>query len=334
MTPMGHCSAGDEYTKRVDDAIQGIARKYKCVDDTLYDSNVEEAFWHTYEFLTTCAAKGIILKPEKFQFGRREVDFVGFCLGWDEYKPTDERLAAIRNFKMLDKPSISDIRSWYGFVNQLTPFFATTPIINDFRELLKKPWPHPGRVSGEDPVYKLLLAKVLAADWHQRKSQEVACLHPFYGVRQVGSQSRPGDIHIRPGVCAPRNPRPQYLNTPLRAINKFPAQLTMGRQRWGANSSTAFQGRQALGRTLREKEVQMGEGGDILMANSTPRQFPPLAPSTCVRVQNQASNEWDHTGLVMQVLPHRQYTVKLDGSGCVSLRNRRDLRPTSANAAA
>ena len=139
-TPMGHCSAGDAYTRRFDDDIQGIMRKYKCVNDTLlYNSSIEEVFWHTYEFLTTCAAKGITLKPEKFQFAWREVDFVGFRLGWDGYKPTDERFAAIKNFSMPDKPSISDIRSWYGFVNQLAPFLATAPIMNDFRELLKKP---------------------------------------------------------------------------------------------------------------------------------------------------------------------------------------------------
>lgn len=44
-TPMGHCSAGDAHVKQFDDAIQGITRKYKCVDDTLlYNSSVEEAF--------------------------------------------------------------------------------------------------------------------------------------------------------------------------------------------------------------------------------------------------------------------------------------------------
>lgn len=139
-TPMGHCSAGDTYTKRFDDAIQGTARKHKCVDDTLlYDSSIEAAFCYAYGFLSTCKAKGITLKPEKFQFARREVDFVGFHLGWDEYKTTDERLAAIRNYSMPGKPSITDIKSWYGFVNQLAPFFATAPTMNDFRELLKKP---------------------------------------------------------------------------------------------------------------------------------------------------------------------------------------------------
>ncbi|MPC98483.1 Polyprotein P3 [Portunus trituberculatus] len=83
-TPMGHCAAPDAYTRRFDEAITGIPRKFKCVDDTLlFDPSVEEAFWHAYDFLETCSTKGVTLKPEKFRFGRREVDFVGSHVGWD-----------------------------------------------------------------------------------------------------------------------------------------------------------------------------------------------------------------------------------------------------------
>ncbi|XP_076058554.1 uncharacterized protein LOC143035571 [Oratosquilla oratoria] len=125
-TPMGHCAAGDAYTKRFDDAIIDLPRKYKCVDDTLlYDAGIEEAFWHAYDFLEVCAKAGVTLKPEKFRFCQREVDFAGYHLDWDTYKPTTERLTAIRDFKMPEKPSITNVRSWFGFVNQLAPFLAT-----------------------------------------------------------------------------------------------------------------------------------------------------------------------------------------------------------------
>lgn len=68
---------GDAYTKRLDDATQGIVRKCKYGDDPLlYDSNIEEDFWHTDEFLATCTAKRITQKAEKFQITRRKVDFV------------------------------------------------------------------------------------------------------------------------------------------------------------------------------------------------------------------------------------------------------------------
>lgn len=79
---MGHCAASDAYTRRYDDAIAGITRKLKCIDDTLlYNISVEDSFWHTYEFLETCVRKGITLKREKFKFCRRETDFVDFHIG-------------------------------------------------------------------------------------------------------------------------------------------------------------------------------------------------------------------------------------------------------------
>ena len=139
-TPMGLCSSTDAYTRKFDDVIEHIPRKLKCVDDVLlHDTSVEQAFWHTYEFLETCAQKGITLNPEKFKFCCREVEFVGYHIGWEAYYPTEERLEALRSFTMPAKPTITDIRSWFGFVNQLAPFLATAPVMAPFRELLKKP---------------------------------------------------------------------------------------------------------------------------------------------------------------------------------------------------
>lgn len=82
----------------------------------LSDTSVENAFWHAYELLDTCAKSGITLKPEKFRFLRREAEFVGFHLGWDHYQPTPERLAAIRDFPMLSQliiiPRTSQEADW------------------------------------------------------------------------------------------------------------------------------------------------------------------------------------------------------------------------------
>ena len=139
-TPMGLSSSTDAYTRKFDDAIEHIERKLKCVDDILlYDCNIENAFWHAYDFLETCARKGITLNPEKFKFCQREVEFVGYSIGWEAYGPTEERLSAVRDFHMPAKPSITDIRSWFGLVNQLAPFLATAPVMQPFRDLLKKP---------------------------------------------------------------------------------------------------------------------------------------------------------------------------------------------------
>ncbi|XP_064103276.1 uncharacterized protein K02A2.6-like [Macrobrachium nipponense] len=40
-----------------------------------------------------------------------------------------------------------------------------------------------------DPACQLLVARVTAGDWNPKKSQEIACLRPFYGVRECLSTS-------------------------------------------------------------------------------------------------------------------------------------------------
>lgn len=139
-TPMGHFSATDAYTKRFDDAVSGFPRKHKCADDPiLYDGNIQDALWHMYDFLELCAKKGITLKPEKFMFCCREEEFVGYHLGWDGYKATVDHLAAIRDFTMPTQPTITDVRPWFGFLNQLSSFLSAAPVMVPFRDLLKKP---------------------------------------------------------------------------------------------------------------------------------------------------------------------------------------------------
>ena len=46
-------------------------------------------------------------------------------------------LSIIGNFPMPDNPSIADIRSWFGLVNQVATFLAAAPIMAPFRDLLK-----------------------------------------------------------------------------------------------------------------------------------------------------------------------------------------------------
>ena len=58
-------------------------------------------------------------------------------MGVIQKAPSDNIMSAIRNFPMPEKPTLSDIRSWYGLVNQIAPFVATSPLMAPFRELLK-----------------------------------------------------------------------------------------------------------------------------------------------------------------------------------------------------
>ena len=59
------------------------------------------------------------------------------------------------------------------------------------------------------------------------------------------------------------------------------------------------------------------------------KRLPPLAVSDHVRIQNQIGphpTKWDKTGTVIDVRQFDQYVIRVDGSGRVTLRNRKFLR--------
>ena len=59
------------------------------------------------------------------------------------------------------------------------------------------------------------------------------------------------------------------------------------------------------------------------------RHLPPLVVGDCVHIQNQTGphpTKWDKTGTVVEVRQFDQYVVRVDGSGRVTLRNRKFLR--------
>ncbi len=59
------------------------------------------------------------------------------------------------------------------------------------------------------------------------------------------------------------------------------------------------------------------------------KRLPPLKIGNHVRIQNQTGpqpNRWHKTGVVVEVRQFDQYVVQVDGSGRVTLRNRKFLR--------
>lgn len=121
----------------------------------------------------------------------------------------------------------------------------------------------------------------------------------------------------------------QYLNTPLREGGKSPAQLAMGRQL--RDGIPVHRVDKYWQRALRGRERDVArQHVKVVEQQGAHRTLAALPPDTRVWVQNQATHIWDRRGVVTETLPHRQYTIKLEGSGRVSLRNRRHLRPVRA----
>ena len=60
------------------------------------------------------------------------------------------------------------------------------------------------------------------------------------------------------------------------------------------------------------------------------QRLPPLSVGDFVRIQNQTGPhplKWDKTGCVVEVRQFDQYVVRVDGSGRITVRNRKSTRP-------
>ena len=135
--PQGYHGTGDAYTRRYDDITSDEERYVRCIDDgCLWDDGIEQSFWHTFDHIKWCADHGIAFNVDKFRFARETVEFAGFDVTMDGYRPAERTLAAIKNFPT--PLTITDIRSWLGLVNQVAYTFSKNHIMEPFRELLKK----------------------------------------------------------------------------------------------------------------------------------------------------------------------------------------------------
>ena len=77
--PQGFHASSDGYTKRFDDITAGTPRHTRCIDDSLlWDDNIEDAYWHTMQYIKTCGDSGIVFNPKKFVFAQNELEFAGF----------------------------------------------------------------------------------------------------------------------------------------------------------------------------------------------------------------------------------------------------------------
>ena len=134
--PQGYAASQDGYSRRFDEIVSDFPNKTKCIDDTCaWTDDIEGSFFQACNWLDLCGRNGIILNPEKFQFAQDEVEFAGFDVDLDSIKPCKKLLQAIDEFPV--PKSLTDIRAWFGLINQVSFYESLTEEMKPFRELLK-----------------------------------------------------------------------------------------------------------------------------------------------------------------------------------------------------
>ena len=128
-----------------------------------------------------------------------------------------------------------------------------------------------------------------------------------------------------------------YRNTPDRDTGVSPAQVLFARRLrdsipvgpgglvlrpdWVMTKDAR---EKALAKRHRLREAELGEHSKALVE---------LSPGDVVQIQNQTgphANKWDMSGVVVESLGFDSYMVRVDGSGRLTKRNRRFLRPIKA----
>ena len=108
VAPQGYLASMDGYTHRFSLITQNIKNKQVIVDDTaLWSDTVEENFYLVSELLETGHKAGLIFNSDKFQFGQDTIE------------------------------TLSEARSFFGMINQVSYSFSMSAIMEPLRHLLK-----------------------------------------------------------------------------------------------------------------------------------------------------------------------------------------------------
>ena len=135
--PQGYAASGDAYTHRYDKITMGVKNIKRVIDDTLlHAKDLEGAFKQVADYLTLVGKNGIVLNSDKFTFGEDTVDWAGVRITRDKVQPLPEHIKAIREFPT--PMNITDLRSYYALVNQVSHYYSVSGALQPFRDLLKK----------------------------------------------------------------------------------------------------------------------------------------------------------------------------------------------------
>ena len=107
------------------------------MDDSLLhddDDKLREHWWRVIEFLEVAGNAGVVLNSDKFQFAQETVDFAGFRITANTVEPLPKYLNAIREYPT--PTNITDIRSFFGLVNQVSHYAQLRDLMEPFRKFL------------------------------------------------------------------------------------------------------------------------------------------------------------------------------------------------------
>ena len=122
----------------------------------------------------------------------------------------------------------------------------------------------------------------------------------------------------------------QYRNTPIQGIGLSPAQLLLHRRLLDSIPSQPFLYKphpEWIAAAQRREEILHKRNAKLVERyNRHTHNLCPLQAGDTVTIQNPLNRRWNTTGKIISALPEHQYKIRVDGSGRITLRNRRFLK--------
>ena len=201
----GFLSSGDGYNRRFDEIIANFQHKERCIDDTdHWDVELQNHWWRTIDYLILVGRAGVVLNPDKFQFAQRTVDFAGFRISNATIEPLPKYLDAIRDFPT--PTSTTDVRSWFGLVNQVTNYAQLRDIMRPFKPFLSPKTPFRWSVDLES-AFEASKSSIIEAIRYGVEIFDLrrwTCLRPDWSKLGIGyflSQKHCDCATTLPGCC-------------------------------------------------------------------------------------------------------------------------------------
>ena len=191
--PQGYLSSGDSYTKHTDailDACPGKPAEHdyeKLIDDIIqWSDTIAESFFRICSILSHCNHNGMVFSPEKFEFAKETVEFAGFEITAKGIRPPAKYIESIKNFPT--PTNISEVRSWFGLVNQVAYSFVKTTHMAPFRHLLSesKPFEWNSNMESAFQQSKQRIAELIIEGVASFDMNLVTCLSPDFSKQGMG----------------------------------------------------------------------------------------------------------------------------------------------------
>lgn len=136
--PFGLRNAAQTFQRFMDQVFRGLSFVHVYIDDVLIaSSNADEHTLHLRDVFQRLTDYGIVVNPDKCQFGVRSVELLGHVIDQSGIRPLPNKLSSIKDYPA--PTSLRQLRRFLGLVNYYRRFIPEcASLLQPLTDLLRK----------------------------------------------------------------------------------------------------------------------------------------------------------------------------------------------------